>query len=163
MRILLPIAFGLLLLAAACGGDDDDGGNGGNGGDGNGDAATPTAPADEIQSQPAPPQEIGDEVTEPVDGVLKTQVNDLVYELNNLRAPLDETTTIEITNVGTAIHNFRIAGVDGEWNTDDDVVIPDLLSGGDTGVVDFTPSLAGTYTFRCDIHPTSEGGVIVVG
>jgi plastocyanin len=102
-------------------------------------------------------------VTEPVDGVLKTQVNDLVYELNNLRAPLDETTTIEITNVGTAIHNFRIAGVDGEWNTDDDVVIPDLLSGGDTGVVDFTPSLAGTYTFRCDIHPTSEGGVIVVG
>ncbi len=156
-RILVPIAAGLLLLAAACGGDDDGGSNGGNG---NGD----TAPADEIEPQPVSPQEIQDEVTEAVDGVLKTAVNDLAYTLNNLKVPLNETTTIEITNEGTAIHNFRIAGPDGEWNTGDDLVSdPDLILSGQSAVVKFTPTLAGTYTFRCDIHPTTEGGVIVVG
>ncbi len=162
-RILVPIAAGLLLLAAACGGDDDDGGNGDNG-NGNGDTATPTAPADEIQPQPVVPQEVEDEVTEAVDGVIQTVVNDTHYVLSNLKVPLNETTTIEITNEGLAIHNMRIAGPDGEWNTDDDSVSdPDFIAGGVTAVVEFTPTLAGTYTFRCDIHPTIEGGQIVVG
>ena len=62
-RILVPIAAGLLLLAAACG--DDDGGSGD-------DTATPAATADGIQAQPASPQEVDDEVTETVDGVLQT-------------------------------------------------------------------------------------------
>ncbi len=160
MRIVVPIAAALLLLVAACGGDDDDGGNG----NGNGDGGTATAPADELQPQPVVPQDVEDEVTNPVDGVLEISVNDLIYVVSNLTAPVDETTTIEITNVGTAIHNFRIAGADGEWNTGDDSVSdPDLILGGDTGVVEFSPTLTGTYTFRCDIHPTSEGGIIVVG
>ena len=162
-RILVPIAAVLLLLAAACGGDDDDGGNGD---DGDGDTATPTAPApaDDIQSQPDSPQEVGDEVTEAVDGVLQTAAGDNFFTLNNLSVPLNETTTIEIENEGTEIHNMRIAGPDGEWNTDDDSVSdPDLIQGGQSAVLEFTPTLAGTYTFRCDFHTTEQGGVIVVG
>ena len=160
-RILLPIAAGLLLLAAACGDDDDDGGNGDNG---DGDTATPTAPADEIQSQPDSPQEVGDEVTQASGGALQTAVGDNFYTLNNLKVPLNETTTIEITNEGSAIHNMRIAGPDGEFDTDDDSVNDPLtIAGGETGVVEFTPTLAGTYTFRCDFHPDVQGGVIVVG
>ena len=160
-RILLPIAAGLLLLAAACGDDDGDNGDGDNG---SGDTATPTAPADEIQSQPDSPQEVGDEVTEAVEGVLQTAVGDNFYKLNNLKVPLNETTTIEITNEGSAIHNMRIAGPDGEFDTDDDSVNDPLtIAGGETGVVEFTPTLAGTYTFRCDFHPNEQGGVIVVG
>ena len=161
-RILVPIAAGLLLLAAACGGDDDAGGTE----NGIADTATPTAPApaDEIQSQPDSPQEVGDEVTEAVDGVLQTAAGDNFYTLNNLKVPLNEMTTIEIVNEGTAIHNMRIAGPDGEWNTDDDSVSdPELISGGATGVLEFTPTLAGKYTFRCDFHTAEQGGVIVVG
>lgn len=161
-RILLPIAAGLLLLAAACGDDDDDD----DGGNGNGDTAVPTAtaPADGIEPQPDSPQEVGDEVTEAVDGVLQTAVGDNFYTLNNLKVPLNETTTIEITNEGSAIHNMRIAGPDGEFDTDDDSVNDPLtIAGGETGVVEFTPTLAGTYTFRCDFHPDEQGGVIVVG
>ncbi len=160
-RILILVAAGLLLLAAACGGDDDDGGNGN--GNGNGDA---TAPADEIEAQPAVPQELDGEVTDPVDGVIQTVAADTPnfnFSPNNLTAPLNETTTIEISNEGAAIHNLRIAGPDGEWNTDDDTVSdPDLILAGDSGSVEFTPTLAGTYTFRCDIHPDVQGGVIVV-
>ncbi len=160
-RILVPIAAGLLLFAAACGDDDDD-----DGGNGDGDAATPTAtlPADGIQTQPASPQEVDDTVTEAAGGALQTAVGDNFYTLNNLKVPLNETTTIEIVNDGTAIHNMRIAGPDGEWNTDDDSVSdPELISGGAAGVLEFTPTLAGTYTFRCDFHTTEMGGVIVVG
>ena len=161
-RILVPIAAGLLLLAAACGGDDDDGGNGGNG---NGDTTTPTATAtaDEIQSQPDSAQEVGNEVTEAVGGVLQTAEGDNFFTLNNLKVPLNETTTFEINNVGGAVHNMRIAGPDGEWNTDDDSVSnPDQLAPDESGVLEFTPTLTGTYTFRCDFHPTQMGGVIVV-
>ena len=160
-RILLPIAAGLLLLAAACGDDDDD-----DGGNGNGDTAAPTAtaPVDGIEPQPDSPQEVGDEVTEAVDGVLQTAEGDNFFTLNNLKVPLNETTTIEITNEGSAIHNMRIAGPDGEFNTDDDSVSdPDQISGGTTAVLEFTPTLAGKYTFQCDFHPTEMGGVIVVG
>ena len=159
-RILVPIAAFLLLLAAACGGDDD----GGNDGDGIGDTATPTAPVDGIQSQPDSPQKVGDEVTEAVDGVIQTAAGDNFFTLNNLKMPLNEATTIEIINEGTAIHNMRIAGPDGEWNTDDDSVSdPDPIPGGQSAVVEFAPTLAGTYTFRCDFHPRGQGGVIVVG
>lgn len=164
-RLLVPVAAGLLLLAAACGGDDDDGNGNGNG-NGNGDTATATAPADQIEPQPAVPQELDGEVTDPVDGVIQTTAADsptFHYVPNNLTAPLNETTTIEIQNEGAAIHNMRIAGPDGEWNTDDDTVSdPDLILAGESGTVQFTPTLAGTYTFRCDIHPDVQGGVIVV-
>ncbi|MCH7952266.1 MAG: cupredoxin domain-containing protein [Chloroflexi bacterium] len=162
-RILVPIAAGLLLIAAACGDDDD-----GNGDDGDGDTPTPEAtvdatPAEGIQTQPDSPQEVGAEVTEAVDGVLQTAVGDNFYTLNNLKAPLNETTTIEIVNDGNAIHNMRIAGPDGEFNTDDDSVSdPEQITGGSTATVEFTPTLAGTYTFRCDFHPAEQGGVIVV-
>ena len=158
-RILVPIAAGLLLFAAACG--DDDGGNGE-------DTATPAATADAtasdgIQTQPASPQEVGAEVTEAADGVLQTAVEDNFYTLNNLKVPLNETTTIEIVNDGTAIHNMRIAGPDGEFNTDDDSVSdPDQITAGSTATVEFAPTLPGTYTFQCDFHPTEQGGVIVV-
>jgi plastocyanin len=162
-RILVPIAAGLLLFAAACGDDD-----GGSGDDGDGATATeaPTdgTAADEIESQPPSPQEVDDEVTEAEGGVLQTAAGDNFFTLNNLSVPLGETTTIEVANEGTAIHNMRIAGPDGEFNTADDTVSdPDLISGGGTASVEFTPTLAGTYTFQCDFHPTEQGGVIVVG
>jgi len=163
-RILVLIAAGLLLLAAACGGDDDDGGNGDNG---DGDTATPAAHDDEIEPQPDVPQEVEDDVTEAVGGAIQTVASDTPtfhYVPNNLKVALNETTTIEIANEGAAPHNLRIAGPDGEWTTDDDSVSdPDVILGGDTGVLEFTPTLAGTYTFRCDIHPDVQGGVIVAG
>ncbi len=102
-------------------------------------------------------------MTEAVDGVLQTAVEDNFYTLNNLKVPLNETTTIEIVNDGTAINNMRIAGPDGEFNTDDDSVSdPEQITAGSTATVEFTPTLAGTYTFQCDFHPTEQGGVIVV-
>ncbi|MCI0782736.1 MAG: cupredoxin domain-containing protein [Chloroflexi bacterium] len=162
-RILVPIAAGLLLLAAACGDDDDGGGDDTSTPAATADATADATAADGIQTQPDSPQEVDAEVTEAVDGVLQTAVEDNFYTLNNLSVPLGETTTIEIVNDGTDIHNMRIAGPDGEFNTDDDSVSdPEQITAGSTATVDFTPTLAGTYTFQCDFHPAEQGGVIVV-
>ena len=77
--------------------------------------------------------------------------------------PLNETTVILIDNDGISIHNMRVAGPDGQWFTGDDSLSdPSLVSGGETGVSEFRPTLPGTYTFECDFHPTEQGGVIVV-
>jgi plastocyanin len=162
-RILIPVAAGLLLFAAACGDDDDGDGDDGGGDTPTADATADATTADGIETQPPSPQEVDAEVTEPVDGVLQTTTGDNFYAPNNLSAPLNETTTFEIANEGGAIHNMRIAGADGVFNTDDDIVSdPDLISGGSSAVLEFSPTLAGTYTFQCDFHTTEQGGVIVV-
>lgn len=150
VRLLLPVALSVLLFAAACGGSDDNGnGNGDNG--------------DALGSQPDSVQQLDDDITEASGGVINLETTDNLAVPNNLKVGLGETTTIQVTNAGIAVHNVRIAGVDGEWNTDDDVVSdPEFIPGGDTATVEFTPTVAGTYTFRCDFHPLEQGGVIVV-
>jgi plastocyanin len=162
-RILVPVAVCLLLLAAACSSDDSDGN-----GNVNGETAAPTAaptdaPSEGLGEQPDSPQAVSDEVTEAADGSIATTMEDNLFSANNLKVPLGQATTIEIANDGAAIHNMRIAGPDGEWNTDDDSVSdPEFVAGGDTAVLEFTPPVPGTYTFRCDFHPLEQGGVIVV-
>ena len=159
VRIVAPLAACLLILAVACGGDDDNGS-----GDGNGATATATAaPHDDLGEQPDSTQDVEAQVTEAVDGVVETTMEDNRFTRNNLKVPLNETTTIQLVNNGVAPHNLRIAGPDGEWSTDDDTVSdPELVTAGLSAVVEFTPTIAGTYTFRCDFHPLEQGGVIVV-
>ena len=158
-RLMVPLAISVVLFAAACGGDDDNGSASGNGTA----TATPVDTGDDLGSQPDSPQQVNAEVTEAVSGVVDTEVRDNFYAPNNLKVSLGETTTIKITNNGSATHNFRIAGVDGAWDTDDDVVSdPEAISSGGAATVEFTPTVAGVYTFRCEFHPTEQGGVIVV-
>jgi len=67
-----------------------------------------------------------------------------------------------LTNAGTAVHDFRIAGPDGKFNTDDDIVSsPDQITGGTQGTITFNLP-AGTYKYQCDFHPTQMLGTIVV-
>jgi len=77
--------------------------------------------------------------------------------------PAGEETTIDLTNVGIAIHNMRVAGVDNNYNSDDDFVSdPELFSGGDTGTITFKIDETGTYDFRCDFHPDQMKGKVQV-
>lgn len=162
-KLLLLSAASLVavaLVAAACGEGDEEV---------NGGAETPAATESPAQGgngladQPDPPQAIADEVTEPAGGVIETEMGDNFFVQNNLRATLGESVTIRATNGGQASHNLRMAGVDGEWDTDDDLVTdPGTIRSGASGELVFTPEVAGTYMFRCDFHPAEMGGVIVV-
>ena len=76
---------------------------------------------------------------------------------------LGETVTIRLTNGDSVPHNLRIAGPDGQYETEDDAVTePDQVNAGGSGELSFAPQIAGAYTFRCDFHPTQMGGQVVV-
>ena len=64
----------------------------------------------------------------------------------------------------TALSSFALAGLDGQFDTEDDAVTnPAQIAAGGAGELTFAPLAAGAYTFRCDFHPTTMGGQIVVG
>lgn len=69
---------------------------------------------------------------------------------------------IVMPNVGSVVHNLRIAGVDGEYITDDDwVTDPASVEAGDEGRVVVKIDEPGTYPFKCDFHPTQTGTLIL--
>ena len=157
----MKLASALLLLlvaalfVAACG-DNDDGSDA---------IATETPnlfPSQPVpQQQPDPAQAIDATLTEPVDGVIEVALSDILFSPNNLHVPLGDTVTIRLTNNDPATHTIRIAGIDGRYDTEDDAFVPTIDSG---AVEELTldGATAGTFTFRCDLHPGSMGGVIVV-
>lgn len=155
---MLIAVLGLSLVAAACGDDDDD--------DDDGDAspvATSTrAPAATGTTAPAAtgttaPAAGGGETT--FDIVMK----DNTFDPAEIVVAAGEEITVNLVNDGQAIHDMRIAGVDGDYDTDDDFVSdPDLMRGGEEGTLVFTFDEAGQYNFRCDFHPTEMTGTIEV-
>jgi hypothetical protein len=69
---------------------------------------------------------------------------------------------LAVVNEGAAIHNIRVAGPDGDYNSDDDIVSdPDTIRGGQEGTltVDLDP---GDYDYQCDFHPTEMLGTFTV-
>ena len=150
LLLLAPVLF-----AAGCG-DGDDGGDG---------VATETPnlfPSQAgPQDQPDPVQAIDATVSEPVDGVIEVTLADIRFSPNNLHVPLDGAATIRLTNNDPATHTMRVAGIDGRYDTEDDAIVPTIGPGG-VEELTFAGAAAGVYTFRCDLHPGSMGGVIVV-
>jgi len=72
--------------------------------------------------------------------------------------------TFDIVNEGLVIHNLRIAGEDGVFDTADDAVSdPALIGPGTMATLHWTaPASAGTLSFRCDLHPTEMTGTITI-
>jgi plastocyanin len=122
--------------------------------------ASPAGPRD----QPAPAQPLDPQAVEPQDGVIEVTASGLRFEQNYLRIPLGQSVTIRLTNDDNTPHSLRIAGLDGQFDTEDDAVAnPSQIEAGGVGELTFAPLSAGAYTFRCDFHPTTMGGQIVVG
>ena len=113
------------------------------------------------QEQPDPAQALDATLTEPVDGVIEVTLQDILFSPNNLHVPLGEAVTIRLTNNDPATHTMRVAGIDGRYDTEDDALVPEIAPG---TVEELTPdgAAAGTLTFRCDLHPGTMGGVLVV-
>ena len=137
LKLLLlsaSLIISIALLAAACGGGDNDDGNAG--------------PVSFDLSQ-------GD--------TIEPEVTNF-FELNEFTVSPGQEVTFNITNDGVAIHNMRVDGGDGEYDTDDDTVSdPDLFEAGDTGTLVWTaPDEAGEIIFRCDFHPLEMVGAISV-
>ena len=85
---------------------------------------------------------------------IAVSMKDNLFEPAELTVNAGEAVTINLTNDGVGVHNMRIAGADGNYNTDDDAVSdPALVNAGGTAVVNWTaPAQAGEVKFQCDFH-----------
>lgn len=112
--------------------------------------------------EPTPPPN-GDG-TPPAADVFVVSMGDNFFDPAEFTVAAGTTVTFDITNDGSAIHNMRIAGPDGEYNTDDDAVSdPELFTGGDVGTLVWgVPDSSGEMIFRCDFHPIEMVGTIAV-
>lgn len=110
--------------------------------------------------RPATAQEVQSEFVEPTDGVIETDSQDNFFTLNNFAMKVGESVTIRLTNPGTQLHNLRIAGLDGGWNTGDFATA--FLGNGEVGEFAFVLDAPATLVFRCDVHPTQMWGQITV-
>jgi plastocyanin len=100
----------------------------------------------------------------PGGGEIAVSMKDNSFDPDAITITAGATATFGITNNGTAIHNMRIAGADGDYDTGDDAISdPDIIPGGDTATLSWdAPSEAGEIDFRCDFHPTEMVGKITV-
>jgi len=161
VRLLIALLSICVLTIAACGGDDDDE-----------IETSPTifvpqdtapAPTAVLQAQPDPVQPLEDQVTAVAGGLIEIGAASALYAPNHWSMTLGETVTIRVRNADTQEHNLRLAGLDGQYDTDDDAITsPSPISPGESGELTFVPQVAGNYTFRCDYHPDSMGGQIEV-
>jgi plastocyanin len=104
---------------------------------------------------PAP----GDE--EPVDVELDLGATNEGFDPAELRVEAGARFRITLTANDAFIHNVRIAGPDGEYNTDDDLTTDDDAEDGGTATLTGEIDEAGTYEFRDDFHPELTGTLIV--
>jgi nitrite reductase (NO-forming) len=100
---------------------------------------------------------------EPVEGT-RVAMLDNSFEPADLTVAAGEEVTFVLPNEGDAMHNMRIADGNGDYDTDESIVSdPELIPGGDSGTLTWTaPTEAGTYDFRCDVHPVEMTGTITV-
>jgi len=153
---VLDVLLFVPALTAACGDGEDPA-----------PTARPETPAalspTQVLVQPDPVQPLDAEFTEASDGVIEVTIQGAVFVGNKLRVPFGQSAKIDVTNKDGQVHNLRIAGFDGAYQTEDDgVTEPDPIEGGGSGTLEFAPAVPGAYTFRCDYHPGSMGGQVVV-
>ena len=68
---------------------------------------------------------------------------------------------LNLSNLGEFVHNIRIAGADGEYETEDDILSEDILPG-ETGKLIFELDEEGEYIFRDDFRKETMTGTLTV-
>lgn len=95
----------------------------------------------------------------PAAATIDQTMTDNKFSQKEMTAKAGETTAINVTNKGAAIHNVRIQGLPGEGGKDAQTT---LLQGGQSATLTISPSKPGSYKFVCDVHPTEMTGTLTV-
>lgn len=141
LTLTLIVAFAL----AACANGDDTG-NGGDGGDG----ATESAGAGDGGG--------GGSTLTVEGGAVEITAENLEFNADTIEAPAGEAFTVTLVNNDSAPHNFSVYTEEGG----DEIVVGDVIDGGETIEVEVPALDAGEYFFVCDVHPTEMTGTVVV-
>ncbi len=123
-----------------------------------------TPPCGQRNAQPVATPGPPIQVTGDVEFTMGDNFFDLGGSVNpTLEIAAGDTVNFTVPNTGVAIHNLRIAGPDGQYNTDDDFVSdPNLILGSAQGTLEFTFGEAATFPYQCDFHPLEMLGEVTV-
>ena len=86
----------------------------------------------------------------------KIVANNIAFTTTSVNAPAGKAFTIDFDNEDSAPHNVAIDGPDGR-----NVFRGDVFGGSAHRVYSVGALAAGTYTFRCDVHPDMKGTLTV--
>jgi plastocyanin len=81
------------------------------------------------------------------------------FDITKLTVPVNQPITLTLENNGQAVHNWHLLDVKDAAGAE---IATELLRAGQTETVTFTLAAPGTYTFRCDTHPTDMKGTLTV-
>ncbi len=101
---------------------------------------------------------------EAVDVEFDLTATDNVFSQTEFTLTAGQKFRFKIKNDGpTFVHNMRISGPDGQFDTEDDIVSdPQSIKAGENGTLVGKIDTPGTYDFRDDFHPTEMKGTIKV-
>jgi len=84
------------------------------------------------------------------------------FEPNELMVPVGQEFRLNLINDGEFVHSMRIAGPDGQYDTEDDLASKQTaIKAGETGELVGQIDEPGTYIFQCDFHPEETGTITV--
>ncbi|MCH7810546.1 MAG: cupredoxin domain-containing protein, partial [Chloroflexi bacterium] len=92
---------------------------------------------------------------------LDVDMLDNAYEPDVLLIDVRTKVKLNLNNLDEFVHNLRIAGPDGEYDTEDDIVSEDILPG-ETGELIFELDVEGPYIFRDDFRRETMTGDLIV-
>ncbi|MEP7215463.1 MAG: cupredoxin domain-containing protein, partial [Anaerolineaceae bacterium] len=96
-------------------------------------------------------------------GTFTQLMSDNVFGTKTFTLSIGQPVTFNLVNNGKVVHNMRIADAKGSYDSSQSAVsVPELVPAGKTGTLTWTPTAAGTYDFRCDVHPDQMTGTITV-
>jgi plastocyanin len=91
-------------------------------------------------------------------GTVAVSSDNLEFNVSTIEAPAGEAFTIVLTNEESQPHNVAVYREEGG----EQIVIGEIITGPGATTETQVPALeAGTYYFRCDVHPEMEGEVVV--
>lgn len=91
-------------------------------------------------------------------GAVEITATDIAFDANVIQATAGEAFTVTLVNNDSVPHNFSVYTEEGS----EEIVLGDIIDGGETVEVEVPALDAGEYFFVCDVHPAEMMGSIVV-
>ena len=144
--ILTVLVAGMALMTAACGGDDDAPAT-----------ATTTTQAAPTDTPGTSATETPGTATGEIPSEISITAENISFDKASLTIKAGVATTITMTNKDSIAHNFHVMA-----GSVDEAITPPFTAADSPQTLTVTIDTPGSYTFQCDVHPTTMNGTIEV-